>query len=110
MATMNLASPEWVKTRAQEIRSSKEVLNLQLHDKILQTWAKLRPKMMMRLRLQRIAEDLAVVLQAAMWSAVDQYEKAGMPPTDARETAEREWLMLEPEADEETTTSATPSN
>jgi len=107
---MDLTSPEWVKMRAQEIGRSEEVLNLQLQDKMLKTWARLRPKMMLRLRLQGIAKDLAVVLQAAMWDAVDRYEKAGMPPTDARETAEREWLMLEPEADEETTTSPIPSS
>ena len=107
---MDLTSPAWVKNRAQEIRRSEEVLNLQLQEKILKTWAQLRPKMMLRLRLQVIADDLAVVLQAAMWAAVDRYEKAGMPPTDARETAEREWLMLEPEADEETTSLPTQSN
>ena len=107
---MDLTSPEWVKKRAQEIRRSEKVLNLQLQARMLETWAHLRPKMMLRLRLQGVANDLAVVLQAAMWAAVDQYEKAGMPPTDARETAEREWLMLEPETDEETTTSLTLSS
>ena len=107
---MDLTSPEWVKQRAQGIRGSEEILNLNLHARMLKSWRLTRPKMMFRLRLQGIADDLAVVLQAAMWDAVDRYEKAGMSPTDARETAEREWLMLEPEADEETTTSLIPSS
>lgn len=101
---MDLMSPEWVKNRAKEIRDSEEVLNLPLHDQILKSWAHNRPEMLARLKRQGIASDLAVVLQSAMWAAMEQYQKAGMPPTDARETAEREWLMLESEADEETTT------
>jgi hypothetical protein len=44
---------------------------------------------------------MAFVCQQRMWAESDRLEKAGMPPTDAREQAEREHLMLEPEEEAE---------
>lgn len=90
-----------IRRKAQEIRDREETINLSLDKQIKTAWRINRPKMWARLAKQGLVDDLALVLQTAMWEAKDQYLKAGMPPTDAREQAEREWLMLEPEDDGE---------
>ena len=71
--------------------------NEMMHQRILATWKRDSPKMYLRLRTQGVLEALAYVSQQRMWAESDRLEKAGMPPTDAREQAEREHLMLEPE-------------
>lgn len=93
-------TPAQIRARATEIREQEIPINLQLNEQILKTWEALRPVMWRRLAMSKTAEDLALVVQVAMWDAVEAYERAGMPPTDAREQAEREWLMMEPEAEE----------
>lgn len=71
--------------------------NQTLHKRILETWKRDSPRMYLRLRTQGVLEAMAYVSQQRMWEESDRLEKAGMPPTDAREQAEREHLMLEPE-------------
>ena len=57
-------------------------------------------KMVARLEKQGILDDLAFVCQERMWRAAKDNRKAGLPVTDAREQAERDHLMLEPEEPE----------
>lgn len=73
------------------------VHNTLMHREILKTWRAQRPQMVARLEKLGILDDLAFVVQERMWETLDMYEKSGMPPTDAREQAEMEHLMLEPE-------------
>jgi len=94
-------TPNQIKARAQTIRDSEEIISLDLDKQIKKAWRILRPQMWARLQDQGIANDLALILQVAMWEAKDRYQKAGMPPTDAREQAEREFLMMEPETDQQ---------
>ena len=75
--------------------------NRELHRRILTAWRMDSPKMMARLERFGMADDLAFVVQERMWRESDALEKAGYPVTDAREMAEREHLMLEPEDQEE---------
>lgn len=90
-----------IRRRAQEIRDQEIGFVVPLDRRIKAAWEVLRPKMWARLVKQDLVDDLALVLQTAMWEADARYLKAGMPPTDAREQAEREWLMLEPEDEED---------
>ena len=90
-----------IRRRAQEIRDQEIGFTVPLDKQIKATWRINRPKMWARLVKQGLVDDLALVLQTAMWDAMDRYLKAGMPPTDAREQAEMEWLMLEPEEEED---------
>ena len=64
----------------------------------METWRRDSPQMYNRLKKLKILADLAFVCQERMWLASEMYRKAGMPPTNAREQAERDHLMLEPEA------------
>lgn len=94
---------KWAKETAQAARDREEPFNQDLHQQILAAWERERPQMWARLQQQEIADELARAVQSKMWEAETMYRRAGMMYTDARETAEREWLMLEPEADEDET-------
>lgn len=65
--------------------------------KLLESWGTQRPQMLADLRRLGVAEELAHVLRNREGEAVRELLKARMGPTDAREQAAREWLMLEPE-------------
>ncbi len=94
-------TPNEIKKKAAAIRETEPTINLLLDKKIKKAWRILRPKMWARLQQDGTTDDLALIVQVAMWDAMERYEKAGMPPTDAREQAEQEWLMMEPEEDED---------
>jgi hypothetical protein len=81
---------------------------------LLAHWRIYRPQMMARLEAMKVAPQLAHVLLDREYQAFQQNLRAGMPPTDATEQAEQDWLMLEPESEDQpldqpepTTTSAT---
>lgn len=93
---MDLSATQ-IRMRAKEIRDQEIGFSVPLDKQIKRAWEINRPRMWSRLVTQGLVNDLALVLQTAMWEASDRYLKAGMPPTDAREQAEMEWLMLEPE-------------
>lgn len=71
--------------------------NADLHRRILESWKQDSPRMWARLQRAELAEPLAFVVQERMWQERDALVKAGMAMTDAREQAERNHLMLEPE-------------
>ena len=75
--------------------------NLEMHRRILETWRLHSPKMWRSLERNNLAVPLAFVLQQRMWQESKSLREAGMPAPDAREQAERNHLMLEPEAQEE---------
>ena len=85
---------------------------------LLDTWRRRRPKMVARLERLKILQEMAHVLWNLKADAAHAYRKAGMGPTDAREQAEREWLLNEPETEDspevdppdQITTLPTPSN
>jgi len=100
---MEQLSPKWIsqiKLEYQRLQRNEEVLHNQvLHRRILKTWREQSPAMWGRLQAAKLTEALAFVMQQRMWQMTDELEAAGYPPTDAREQAEAEHLMLEPEAD-----------
>lgn len=102
---MNTASKEWRKEILQEylrLRHNDETLhNRELDRHILATWERDSPKLWADLQRLQITKQLAYVLQQRMWTRQKELLQAGMPVTDAREMAEREILMLEPEQDVE---------
>ena len=97
MQILSQAEIQRIKAEHQKYLDAGEVVTVPLHQRILETWKRDSPKMYLRLRSQGVLEAMAYVSQQRMWEESDRLEKAGMPPTDAREQAEREHLMLEPE-------------
>lgn len=90
-----------IKAERKQYEAEEDLIhNKILHRQILETWRRDSPKMVARLEKQRILDDLAFVCQERMWRAAKEYRKAGLPVTDAREQAERDHLMLEPEEPE----------
>lgn len=65
--------------------------------KLIEYWRTNRPKMVAGLEQHGAIEKLAHVLESRRAAAVREYIKAGMSPTDAREQAEKDWLLREPE-------------
>lgn len=101
---MNKAiNPEWAATIRAEYEKLKgdemHLHNNLIHNSILETWERESPVMWRRLRAARLTDPLAYVVQARMWAQQEELMRGGMPVTDAREQAEREHLMLEPEDD-----------
>ena len=87
-----------IKAEHQRYLDNEETLhNQNLHQRILATWKADSPAMYLRLRTQGVLEAMAFVCQQRMWDEQARLMKAGMPVTDAREQAERQHLMLEPE-------------
>ena len=89
-----------IKAERKQYEAEEVIHNPDLHQQILETWRRDSPKMVARLEKQGILEDLAFVCQERMWRAAKESRKAGLPVTDAREQAERDHLMLEPEEPE----------
>ena len=89
-----------IKAERKQYEADEVIHNPDLHQQILEAWRRDSPKMVARLEKQGILDDLAFVCQERMWRAAKDNRKAGLPVTDAREQAERDHLMLEPEEPE----------
>jgi hypothetical protein len=92
----------WAQTIKAEYAALKEdedlLHNKVLHKRILSTWAQESPKFLGALQKDQMAEELAFVVQERMWQTEEALRKGGMAYPDSLEQAEREELMLEPEA------------
>lgn len=101
--TETQTSRDWANSIKAKYKALKEnedhIHNNLIHDHILETWKRDSPVMWKNLSLMMLTTPLAYVLQAEMWERKKQLMKAGLPMTDAREQAERETLMLEPETE-----------
>lgn len=89
-----------IKSERKQYEAEEVIHNPDLHQQILEAWRRDSPKMVARLQKQGILDDLAFVCQERMWRAAKDNRRAGLPVTDAREQAERDHLMLEPEEPE----------
>lgn len=89
-----------IKAERKQYEAEEVIHNPDLHQQILEAWRRDSPKMVARLEKQGILDDLAFVCQERMWRAAKDNRRAGYPVTDAREQAERDHLMLEPEEPE----------
>ena len=89
-----------IKAERKQYEAEEVIHNPDLHQQILEAWRRDSPKMVARLEKQGILDDLAFVCQERMWRAAKDNRKAGLPVTDAREQAERDHLMLDPEEPE----------
>ena len=98
MQILSQAEIQRIKAEHQKYLDAGEVVTIPLHQRILETWKRDSPKMYLRLRSQGVLEAMAFVCQQRMWDEQARLIKAGVPVTDAREQAERQHLMLEPES------------
>jgi hypothetical protein len=89
----------WAKTESQKLQETHR-MGSPLETEVIETWKRVRPRMVRDLEKHQAVKPLAHVLVDRMLKAWTANEKAGLPPTDAREEAEKDWLLLEPEEDE----------
>lgn len=100
METLSKQDVQRIKAEHQKYLDNEETLHNQvLHQRILDTWKASSPRMYLRLRTQGVLDAMAYVAQQRMWAEQEMLMKGGMPVTDAREQAEQNNLMLEPEAE-----------
>lgn len=92
---------QWVNQEAARLKKEGWEPGTPRERDLLKWWSQHRPRMLAALREQGIAEKLAMVLERLCYRAEREYIRAGWPPTDAQETAEREWLIKEPEETKE---------
>ena len=97
MEILNKQDVQRIKAEHQKYLDEGAEITIPLHQRILATWKADSPAMYLRLRTQGVLEAMAFVCQQRMWDEQARLMKSGMPVTDAREQAERQHLMLEPE-------------
>jgi hypothetical protein len=88
----------WAKSESEKL-SDEWPIGSPLESRVLRTWERNQPRMMCSLRRWKAAEPLAHVLVDRCIKSERRYLRAGLPPCDARQEAEMDWLMLEPEED-----------
>jgi len=99
---LDTETKQWINTEMMRLQANEDwTPNKQEIERIIETWRQTSPKMFKRLDAENLTESLAKVVQAQAWQMQNDLLAQGYPPTDAREIAERECLMLEPEENEE---------
>jgi hypothetical protein len=96
----NLQMAKQINQEYQQYQEQEVLHNQEMHQRILATWRRDSPKMTAELTKLKLMDKMAFVVQERMWLASAENLKAGMPVTDAREQAEREHLLLEPELED----------
>ncbi len=91
---------EWINREAAKLEERGFIPGSPREDDLLRHWQIHRPKMLSELMAAGLAEKFAMVLLEKQYQSMREYLQAGMPPTDAREEADREWLLMEPEAED----------
>ena len=86
----------WAKVEATKLQEPKTLFPMEAD--LLAYWQRERPKMVAALGIPA-ASNLARVLIDRMLNSETENKAAGMPWTDAREQAEQDWLLREPEAE-----------
>ena len=101
---MNLTAwKQQILTEYQTIQQDEDALiNQEMNKRIIQTWTQQNPALHQQLKTLGIVTQAATVMQARMWKERDDLIAEGMPVTDAREIAERNHLMQQPEIAEPT--------
>lgn len=89
----------WVNREAAQYAHQGLVPGAEDEKDAIRDWRQHRPMMWHRLGEWGILDKMAFVLSQKCQEAMNRYLTAGMPPTDAREQAVKEWMSLGPEED-----------
>ena len=91
---------KWAKAESAKLEADWPKGSQQEKD-LIAYWRQNRPRMTAALLKENALAEMAhVVLDRAQEMAKEQV-KAGLPPSDARQEAERLWLMREPETEDQ---------
>jgi len=89
----------WINQQVADLAREAKVPGSPRETDLLQHWFQARPKMLHQLMAVApdLPEKLAFVLVEKQYQAMMAYLAAGMAYPDARQTANQDWLMMEPE-------------
>ncbi len=90
----------WINREAAALAHKGELPGSPRESEILKQWHHHRPQMMHRLVAADLHKKLALVLDHKRYQAMQEYQRAGMPIPDAREQAEKDWLLMTTEEDD----------
>lgn len=90
----------WAKAESKALRQDFP-MGSQAEKELIQHWTTHRPKMVAMLTQMRALKPLAHVLVDRKIEAAQTYQRAGMPPPDAQEQAVKDWLLMEPEQEDD---------
>ena len=90
----------WVLKESRRLADDVMPMGSPTQRQMLGFWKLHRPKMWAQLNRLGITRELAHVLDEKCQETIDKNLAAGMYSTDAREEAEKDWLLLEPEESE----------
>lgn len=93
----------WVNQEAAKLEAAGDGMGSPREQDLIAHWKIYRPEMVRAWQAlgPEMLEKLAFVLELKRYQAQEQYIRAGMPIPDAREEATKDWLMMEPETDED---------
>lgn len=92
----------WALTESTKLQET-DPIGSPMEERVLETWRTKRPKMVAELARYGAVEALAHVLVERCLETEKKLLQSGLPLADAREQAERDWLMLQPEEEDEAT-------
>ena len=90
----------WVVKESRRLADDVMPMGGETQRQMLESWKLYRPKMWAQLNRLGIAKELAHVLDEKCQESIRKNLAGGMYSTDAREEAEKDWLLLEPEESE----------
>lgn len=90
----------WINREAAALAHKGELPGSPRESELLKQWHHHRPQMMHRLVAAGLEKKLALVLDHKRYQAMETYIQAGMPIPDAREQAEKDWLLMTTEEDD----------
>lgn len=90
-----------VKAASLKIQEEDWPMGSQREREMIVEWRQIRPKMVARLESMGILNEFAHLIESRRFEAMEQYQKAGMGWPDSREQANLDWLIVEPETEED---------
>lgn len=89
-----------IEAEYRQYRAEEVIHNREMHQRIMTAWEMESPRMWSNLIALGLTDKLAFVVQERMWRRREELLSQGFPVTDAREVAEQEELLMEPEVPE----------
>lgn len=90
-----------VKAESARLAETEYGVGGQKEQEMIAQWREQRPKMVARLERMGILAEFAHLIETKRGQAMDANRKAGMGWPDSREQANLDWLIADPETDDE---------
>lgn len=89
-----------IKQESAHLAETDTGMGSQRETEMIDQWREIRPQMVQRLESMGVLKEFAHILECRRADAVQEYIQTGMPIPDAREQANLDWTLMEPEEDD----------